>query len=105
MEWSSSYEVQQMILELIRILVGLPLLLFLPGYLVVLLLFKELGKIEKISLAFVISIFIDIVVGLFLGYNKYMKNLTGGITELNLWIYMTLITVFLLAIYIIKKKL
>jgi len=41
---------------------------------------------SKFALGFVLSIAIDIFFGLFLGYNEYMKNLTGGITATNLWI-------------------
>lgn len=92
------------IIYLIQIAIGLLLVLFLPGYLIVLLFFKEMNKIERISLAFVLSICIDIIIGLFLGYNKYMKELTGGITALNLWIYLILITVWLVVIYFLKKR-
>jgi uncharacterized membrane protein len=92
------------LLTVIQIIVGLALALFIPGYLIVLLFFRELRLLERISLSLVLSICVDIVIGLFLGYNKYMKELTGGITALNLWIYLMLITVWLAAIYVLKKK-
>ena len=88
-----------MILEIIRIIVGLPLALFLPGYLIALIFFKELDTLEKIGLGFVLSICVDIAVGLFLGYNKAMKDFTGGITAWNLWIYLSAITLALALAY------
>ena len=93
------------LLTIIQIIAGLALALFIPGYLIVLLFFRELKFLERISLSLVLSICVDIVIGLFLGYNKYMKELTGGITALNLWIYLSIITVCLFLIYILKKKL
>jgi uncharacterized membrane protein len=84
-----------MMLEIVRIVVGLPLALFIPGFLVALIAFGELSWLEKIALGFVLSICIDITVGLLLGYNLQMKDLTGGITALNLWLYLGSISVVL----------
>jgi uncharacterized membrane protein len=92
-----------MIIEALRIIIGLPLALFVPGYLLALIFFKELNTLEKIGLGFVLSICVDIAVGLFLGYNKTMKDMTGGITAANLWIYLGAITIMLLAAYIWKN--
>ncbi|MFH0978567.1 MAG: DUF1616 domain-containing protein [Candidatus Woesearchaeota archaeon] len=91
-----------MLLDIIRIIVGLPLALFIPGYLLSLIFFKELDQLEKIGLGFVLSICVDIAVGLFLGYNKRMKDITGGITATNLWIYLGGITLLLLAVYFLR---
>ena len=87
-----------MILQIIQIIFGLLFALFIPGFLVALIFFKELELIEKVALAFVFSICIDIIVGLFLGYNEAMKNLTGGITAFNIWIYLVVITIILILI-------
>jgi len=86
------------ILQIIQIIFGLLFALFIPGFLVALIFFKELEVIEKVALAFVFSICIDIIVGLFLGYNEAMKNLTGGITAFNIWIYLVVITIILILI-------
>ena len=59
---------------------------------------EKLNTIEKIGLAFVFSIALDISIGLFLGYNETMKNLTGGITVFNVWVYLSAITLMLLII-------
>ena len=90
-------------LQILQIIVGLPLALFLPGYLIARLFFKELEELEKVALGFVLSIALDIIVGLFLGYNEYMKNLTGGITAFNLWLYIGSITIILLIAWALKN--
>ena len=92
------------ILNIIQIIFGLLIGLFIPGYLVATLFFKELNQIEKIGLAFVFSIAIDIILGLYLGYNETMKNLTGGLTAMNLWVYLSAITLVLCIINLIKYK-
>jgi uncharacterized membrane protein len=92
-----------MMLDILRILIGLPLALFIPGYLIAILFFRELSQLEKIALGFVLSICIDIAVGLLLGYNKTMKDLTGGITSLNLWAYLGSITFILLVVLFYQR--
>ncbi len=91
-------------MNILQVVIGLILALFLPGFLIALIFFKELEALEKVGLAFVFSIMIDIIVGLFLGYNEYMKNLTGGIIARNVWIYLSLITLILLIVYYLKER-
>jgi uncharacterized membrane protein len=91
-------------MNILRIMIGLPLALFIPGYLLAHIFFSELSKLEKIALGFVLSICIDISLGLFLGYSKAMKDLTGGITAENLWIYLLCITMILFIVFLIKNK-
>lgn len=91
-------------IQIIQIIIGLPLALFIPGYLISRIFFNELDELEKIALGFVLSIAIDIFIGLFLGYNKYMKDLTGGITALNLWIYLGSITIILTIFWALIQK-
>ncbi|MFP4112318.1 MAG: hypothetical protein ACLFPQ_05430 [Candidatus Woesearchaeota archaeon] len=75
-----------MILDILHALAGFAFGLFIPGYLITLTFFKELKPLEKITLGFILSVCLDIIVGLILGYNETTKNITGGITALNLWI-------------------
>jgi len=89
-------------MNIIRITIGLLLALFIPGYLIARIFFKELSELEKVALAFVLSISVDIFLGLFLGYNKTMKDLTGGITAMNLWFYLSIITIILLITYLLR---
>jgi uncharacterized membrane protein len=91
-------------MNIIQVIVGLALALFIPGYLIARAFFKELSELEKIALAFVLSISLDIAVGLFLGYNEPMKNFTGGITAFNLWIYLGALTVILFGIYAYREN-
>lgn len=93
-----------MILLILRAIIGSLFALFIPGYLLVLIFFKELNKLQKIALAIVLSIIIAVVIGIFLGYNATMKNITGGVTEYNVWIYELLISGILFIIYILKEK-
>ncbi len=91
-------------IDIIRIIIGLPLALFIPGYLLARIFFNELEELEKVALGFVLSIAVDIFLGLFLGYNKYMKDLTGGITATNLWIYLGSITIILAIFWALIQK-
>jgi uncharacterized membrane protein len=91
-------------IQIIQIIVGLPLALFIPGYLIARIFFNELEELEKVALGFVLSIALDIFLGLFLGYNKYMKDLTGGITAFNLWIYLGSITIILTIFWALIQK-
>lgn len=93
-----------MILEIFRVFVSLPLALFLPGYFLALIFFKDLESLGKVALGFILTICIDIAVGLFLGYNSAMKGLTGGITAKNLWLYLSIITIVLGIILILRGK-
>ena len=94
-----------MILQIFQIISGLLFSLFIPGFLLTLILFKELDLIEKIGLGMVLSICIDIALGLFLGYNEYMKELTGGIIAKNIWIGLITISLGLFVIYLFQIKL
>lgn len=91
-------------IDTLRIILGLPLALFIPGYLLARIFFNELEELEKVALGFVLSIAVDIFLGLFLGYNKYMKDLTGGITAANLWIYLGSITIILTIFWALIQK-
>lgn len=90
-------------LNILQIIGGLILALFIPGYLIARIFFKELEELEKVALGFVLSIALDILVGLFLGYNEAMKNITGGITAFNLWLYIGSITIILLIAWALKN--
>jgi len=92
-----------MIFDIIHAILGLAFALFIPGYLVALIFFKEFGTLEKIALGIILSICIDIIIGLFLGYNETMKNLTGGITAINLWIYLLVLSGILFSVYMFQR--
>ena len=90
-------------IQILQIIIGLPLALFLPGYLITRIFFKEIKELEKVALGFILSIAVDIIIGLFLGYNESMKNLTGGITAFNLWLYLGSLTIILIVIWFLNN--
>lgn len=92
------------VLQILHAIVGFAFGLFIPGYLATLVFFKELKPLEKITLGFILSICIDIIVGLILGYNETTKNITGGITAKNLWILLILISAILSVVLVIQEK-
>lgn len=89
---------------IIHAILGFAFGLFIPGYLTTLVFFKELKTLEKITLGFILSVCIDIIIGLILGYNENMKNLTGGITARNIWLSLILISIIMSIILAIQNK-
>jgi len=90
--------------NIVHAILGLAFGLFIPGFLLTSLLFDKQDWTEKIAFSVAFSIAINIFLGLFLGANKTMYQITGGITELNVWFYLIFITLILSILYIIKKK-
>ena len=93
-----------MILEFGQVIFGILLLLFVPGFFLTLLFFDELNFLEKISLGIVLSLLIDVALGIFFGYNEFMKKLTGGITSRNIWIGLISISLILIIAYTVKVE-
>ena len=93
-----------MITEILHAIIGLAFGLFIPGYLLTRILFKEQEILERIALSIGLSIAIDVFVGLFLGANKTMKDITGGITEANVWFYLIAVTAILTTILFIQRQ-
>ncbi|RMF06678.1 hypothetical protein D6764_01670 [Candidatus Woesearchaeota archaeon] len=91
------------ILSIAQAFIGTLFALFVPGYLVTELVFKEMDLKEKIATGIAMSIGIDILLGIFLGYSKSQKELTGGITAYNAWFYMLVITAVLGTAVLLKK--
>ncbi|MBN1502123.1 hypothetical protein JW930_01145 [Candidatus Woesearchaeota archaeon] len=89
---------------LLQIVLGIVFSLFLPGFILTLIFFKELKFIEKAVLGVALSLALDIATAIFLGYNEYMKNLTGGITANNVWTYSLTISGFLIIVYVVKSE-
>jgi len=92
------------VLDIFHAIIGLAFALFIPGFLLTKIIFNEQEILETIAFSITFSIGIDIFLGLFLGANETMFQLTGGITELNLWFYLLFITILLGSILFMKKK-
>ena len=91
------------ILDILHAIIGLAFALFIPGFLLTKIIFKEQELLETIAFSIAFSIGIDIFLGLFLGANETMYQLTGGITELNLWFYLLIITSILVVVLVLQK--
>jgi len=85
---------------------GLIFALFLPGFLITLIFFREVKILERILLSIAYSIMITIAIAICLGYNEQVKNITGGINSFNMWKWELIITFCLAAItlFIYRKK-
>ena len=90
-----------MILNIIKIISGLLFGLFIPGYLLSLILFKKLKIIERVCLSIGLSISIIVVLGFFLTAISYLTNIKG-ITALTVWF--SLLTISLIFIIVIRRK-
>jgi uncharacterized membrane protein len=83
---------------------GLLFVLFIPGFLITQILFKKSELLEKILLTVLLSIGFYVILGIFLGFNETMKNITGGLSKRNIWIYSIVINLILVVVYFIKSK-
>ncbi|MBT9164937.1 MAG: hypothetical protein DDT23_00948 [candidate division WS2 bacterium] len=76
----------------LRIILGLPFILFLPGYTFISALFprkKDLDSIERIALSFGLSIAITPLIGLILNYTPWGIRLGPILYSLSLFIFIT----------------
>jgi len=74
----------------IRIIFGLPFVIFIPGYLFIFLLFpgnEEIDIIERIALSFGLSIAIVPLVGLILNYTPWGIRLESVATSLSILVF------------------
>ncbi|MBT4175144.1 DUF1616 domain-containing protein [archaeon] len=90
--------------NIVHAILGLAFGLFIPGFLLTKILFNDQDPLEMVALSVTFSVGIDIFLGLFLGANETMASITGGITELNIWYYLVIITLILGFIFILKEK-
>ena len=81
-------------------IIGLLLALFIPGFLITLIFFREVNLLERLMLGITFSIMISIAIGIGLGYNKNVKDFTGGINTKNVWI-LELITASVLLVVVL----
>jgi hypothetical protein len=85
---------------------GLLMGLFIPGFLATRLIFREgsIGTLEAFIYSIALSLALDIALGLFLGAGSGQKALTGGITGPNLWAGLIAVSFFLCVALLIRKK-
>ena len=59
--------------------------LFLPGFFITLIFFREVKFLERLLLSITFSIMLAIAIGIGLGYDRNVAQVTGGITPYNVW--------------------
>ena len=86
-------------------IIGILLAMFLPGFFITLIFFREIKMFERILLSIAFSIMLSVALGISLGYNENVKNITGGITKANVWKWELMITAVLglLALVVHRK--
>lgn len=93
-----------MILSAVHAIVGILFALFIPGFILTLIIFNNKSWLEKLAFSIAFSIIITVIIGISLGYNEGVKNITGGINAPNVWIGEIAVTLMLTAIYLMRKK-
>ena len=88
---------------MIRLIFALVLVLFLPGFFLTLIFFKKLDLIKLILFSFSFSIIIDVLLAFFLGGTKFLKNMTGGYTSLNIFGSLLFISTLLAVVYFLSR--
>lgn len=93
-----------MLTQIFNITIGLIFLLFLPGFLLSLILFskKELKIVERMILSITLSIAISIGLGIILFWSKAFLDLLG-LSKFNLYSGLIIINLFFLVILIYQK--
>ena len=91
-----------MILEMIRIILGLLFSIFLPGYLLSLILFRKLKIIERICLSVGLSVSILVFLGFFLSGIGYLINIKA-INALSVWFLLLVVCVIFTTILLARK--
>ena len=64
---------------------GILMALFIPGFFVTFIFFRGITFLERIVLSFTFSIMIATAIGIALGYDKEVKDITGGVNSQNVW--------------------
>ncbi len=85
-------------------IIGLLFALFIPGFLITLIFFRESEALERIILSITFSIMLSIAIGISLGYDKNVKEFTGGINPKNVWLWELITTSALLAVVLVMHR-
>ena len=86
----------------IKVILGLLITMFLPGYLLSVILVRKSEIIERICLSIGLSIFIIVVLSFFLTAISYLLNIKG-ITSLSVWLSLLVVCVILFIIIRMRK--
>jgi uncharacterized membrane protein len=92
------------LLAIAQIIIGLCFFLYLPGYLLTRLFFRNISNFENILLSIMSSIMIGMSIGIFFGYDRAQALLTGGFTFENILIAEIIITLVLAVLLYGKRE-
>ena len=73
-----------MIIEILQFLIGSFVALFLTGFLITGIFFREFKGLEKIAFSIAFSIIADVAIAIFLGYDEAQAARTGGLNFMNI---------------------
>lgn len=90
------------LLQIFHITIGLLFSLFIPGFLLSILVFKKLNSVKRIFTSISFSIIISILLLFILGGSKFSETIFGGITKISVYLGYILICISLLLL--IKKN-
>lgn len=90
----------RVIASAIMLIIGIVLVMFLPGYLISLIIFRELEFTERIFIGFGLSISVVVALGFFLSFLGYALGIKA-ITPTSTTISLTMICLILLGIYLL----
>jgi uncharacterized membrane protein len=88
---------------MLLIILGLLFIFFIPGFLITIIFFEKSEFLEKAILSVLLSIAFFVFLGVMLGFSETMKNITGGLSSLNLWIYSLGLNLLLFAYYLLRR--
>lgn len=92
-----------MITKILMIIIGLLFVLFIPGYLLSLILLKKSDLVERIVLSFGLSVFIVVLLGFFLTLIGNFLDIKG-ITSLSVWTSLIIVcAIFVVALFREKR--
>lgn len=89
----------EMIFNILLSVVGILFIFFVPGYLLSLIIFKEVEIFERIATSIIFSMAITVIIGLLFGASRYNKLFTGGLTIVNIYVGLILISIILFFVY------
>ena len=93
--------ITELALQIIRIILGFAFALFIPGFIIVYIFFREFQPLEKIAFSVVFSMMISIAIAIFLGYNEEWASKTGGLTFKNIVKMEAYVMAFLLFLFVV----
>lgn len=82
---------------------GILMALFIPGFFMSLIFFRRITFLERIVLSFTFSIMLATAIGIALGYDKEVKDITGGVNPSNVWKWELMAAAFLGVIALIAN--